>query len=125
VLWETEPCRRQLLCPVWIAVPVFGPGRLKVWRDSTEVNLTVPPGYLGFLYEDWNPARKGIYESITKGDLVGAQRLAEAAERDDSLAPVQALIVKILLIPNRSSAARKMSAPHCCPICWVFTQRFT
>jgi tetratricopeptide (TPR) repeat protein len=80
---------------------------LKVWRDAKEVILTVPTGYLGFQYEDWNPARKRIYESIGRGDLEGARHVAASAEKEGSLTPVQTLIVKLLLIPDRSRAERE------------------
>lgn len=80
---------------------------ITVFRNGKEINLTVPAGYLGFKYEDWNPARKQIYERLAAHDKKGAAQLAEEAERDESLTDVQALIVKIILIPIRSSKERE------------------
>jgi hypothetical protein len=78
-----------------------------VFRDEKEINLTAPAGYLGFRYEDWNPARKQIYERISARDLKAAAQLAADAENERSLTEVQSLIVKIILIPNRSSEQKE------------------
>lgn len=80
---------------------------IAVFRNGKEINLTVPAGYLGFRYEDWNPARKQIYERLAAHDKKGAAQLAEEAEHDESLTDVQALIVKIILIPTRSSKEKE------------------
>jgi tetratricopeptide (TPR) repeat protein len=80
---------------------------LTVWRDDGQVKLTAPTGYLGFLSDDWNPARKQIYESLARGDRKAAEQLAAVAERSATLTEVQALIVRIMLIPNRSSAEKE------------------
>jgi hypothetical protein len=80
---------------------------LTLFRDGNNVVLTVPPGRLGFRGEDWNPARRRIYERLSFGDRPGAQELAANAERDGALTPAQSLTVKILLIPNRSPAEKE------------------
>jgi len=82
------------------------PGRrvtLTVWRDGGEVKLTAPAGYLRFAHEDWNPTRKSIYQNLSAGNLKTAEQLVATAERDGSLTEVQAMIVRIVMIPNRSS----------------------
>lgn len=77
--------------------------RLTVFRGGAEKQLRVPPGYLGFQYEDWNPTRKLIYQRFANRDLAGAAELAAVAEREQSLTEVQALIIKIMLISDRCS----------------------
>lgn len=80
---------------------------LTVFREGKEIDLNAPTGALGFMSEDWNSARKEIYDRLSIGDSKGAAELAADAERDRSLTQVQALIVKIMLIPNRSSKQKE------------------
>jgi ribosomal protein L40E len=83
-----------------------------VFRNGTEIDLTARPGRMGFDYEDWNPTRNLIYDGLRThnnygGSLNGVELLAANAERDGALTPAQVLIVKILLIPDRSSIAKE------------------
>jgi hypothetical protein len=79
------------------------PANITVFRNGNEVKLTAPGGYLGFLYDDWNAARKGIYERLQSRDISGAAELYADANSQGALTEVQALIVEIMLIPDRSS----------------------
>jgi tetratricopeptide (TPR) repeat protein len=77
---------------------------ITVWRGGKDVVLTAPPGRIGFSYDDWNPSRRQIYFRLEKSDRAGAAELAAIAESSGSLTPPQVLILKIILIPNRSGA---------------------
>jgi len=83
-----------------------------VFRDGKEIDLKARPGRMGFNYEDWNPVRKLIYEGIQKHNTTGDSLdpvavLAANAEREGTLSPAQTLIVKIMLIRDRSSIGKE------------------